>query len=168
VSERPGTIHLPARAIVVPPTVSREAQAVMAKPPAERAEYPALDDPAAWRAMIAAQDGALAAMMAGRAAAAEVTVRARDLTGGGRVYEITPPGLDDGDDRVYLDIHGGGFIHGGGELCAAMAVGTAVRMAARVWGSTTGCRPIIPFRPRSTTAWPPTAPCWPSDRPAES
>jgi monoterpene epsilon-lactone hydrolase len=133
VSERPGTIRLPARDIAVPSTVSREAQAVMANPPAERAEYPALDDHQAWRAMIAAHDGALATMMAGRAAAAEVTVVSRDLAGGGRVYEITPPGLDDGDDRVYLDIHGGAFIHGGGELCATMAVGTAIRMGARVW-----------------------------------
>jgi hypothetical protein len=43
VSERPGTIRLPARDIAVPSTVSREAQAVLANPPAERAEYPALD-----------------------------------------------------------------------------------------------------------------------------
>lgn len=131
--ERPGTIRLPAREIAVPSTVSSEAQAVMAKPPMERPEFPALDDPQAWRAMIAAHDGALATMMAGRVAAAPVTVRTLELDGGGRVYEITPAGLDDGDDRVYLDIHGGGFIHGGGELCATMAVGTAVRMAARVW-----------------------------------
>ena len=45
-------------------------------------------------------------MMAGRGAAVPVTVHSRDLPGC-RVYEITPDGLDDGDDRVYLDIHGG-------------------------------------------------------------
>src|SRR6266496_1910879 len=72
------------------------------------------------------------AVMAGRAAAAPVTVENRDLAGC-RVYEITPSGLDDGDERVYLDIHGGGFIWGGGELCRTMAVGTAIRMAAQVW-----------------------------------
>jgi acetyl esterase/lipase len=44
VSERPGTIRLPARDIAVPSTVSREARALMANPPAERAQYPALDD----------------------------------------------------------------------------------------------------------------------------
>ena len=132
-SEPRGTIRLPARDIAVPTTLSKEAQAVLANPPpAERAEYPALDDPQAWRAMIAAHDGAIAAMMVGRPAAA-VTVRNRDLAGGGRVYEITPAGLGDGDERVYLDIHGGAFIYGGGELCATMAAGTAVRMAARVW-----------------------------------
>ena len=89
-SERPGTIRLPARDIPVPSTLSREAQAVLASPPSERAEYPALDDPDAWRAMIAAHDDALATMMAGRAAA-PVTVVKRDLPGGARVYGW-PPG----------------------------------------------------------------------------
>ena len=143
-SEPHGTIRLPARDISVPSTVSREAQAVMARPPAESAEFPALDDPQAWRAMIAAHDGAIAAMMAGRAGA-QVTVENRDLAGGGRVCEITPAGLDDGDERVYLDIHGGGFIHGGGELCATMAAGTAIRMAARVWAVDYRMPPDHPF-----------------------
>ena len=137
-SEPHGTIRLPARDIPVPSTVSREAQAVMARPPAESVEFPALDDPQAWRAMIAADDGAIAAMMAGRAGA-QVTVENRDLAGGGRVCEITPAGLDDGDERVYLDIHGGG------ELCATMAAGTAIRMAARVWAVDYRMPPDHPF-----------------------
>jgi monoterpene epsilon-lactone hydrolase len=145
VSERPGTIHLPARTIAVPSTLSQEAQAVLANPPVESFESPALDDHQAWRAMIAAHDGAIATMMAGRAAAAPVTVQHRDLSGGGLVYEITPDGLDDGDQRVYLDIHGGGFIWGGGELCATMAVGTATRMAARVWAVDYRMPPDHPF-----------------------
>lgn len=141
--ESRGTIRLPARDIPVPASVSREAQAVIANTPAQRTEYPALDDPGAWRAMIAAHDGAIAAMMAGRASA-PVTVRTRDL-GTCRVYEITPDGLADGDDRVYLDIHGGGFIWGGGELCATMATGTAIRMAARVWAVDYRMPPDHPF-----------------------
>jgi acetyl esterase/lipase len=138
-----GTIRLPARDIPVPASVSREAQAVIANTPAQRAEYPALDDPEAWRAMIAAHDGAIAAMMAGRAGA-PVTVRPRDL-GSCRVHEITPDGLDDADDRVYLDIHGGGFIWGGGDLCATMATGTAIRMATRVWAVDYRMPPDHPF-----------------------
>ena len=143
-SEPSGTIRLPARDIRVPSTVSKEAQAVLANPPAESFEFPALDDPEAWRAMIAAHDGAIAAMMGGRAAAAPVTVQHRDLAHC-RVYEITPAGLGDGDDRVYLDIHGGGFIWGGGDLCRTMATGTALRMAARVWAVDYRMPPDHPF-----------------------
>jgi monoterpene epsilon-lactone hydrolase len=127
-----GTIHLPERDIPVPSTVSPQARAVMASPPAASSEFPPLDDPGAWRAMIAVRDGAIAAMMSPRAAAAAVKVENRDLASG-RVYQITPDDLDGDDERIYLDIHGGGFIFGGGELCRAMAVGTAIRMAARVW-----------------------------------
>jgi epsilon-lactone hydrolase len=144
VSERPGTIRLPARDIAVPASISEQAQAVLANPPAESFEFPPLDDLPAWRAMIADHDGAIAAMLTGRAPAPVTTAR-RDLPGGGRVYEITPDGLDDGDDRVYLDIHGGGFIWGGGELCAAMAAGTAIRMAARVWAVDYRMPPDHPF-----------------------
>lgn len=140
----PGTVHLPARDIPVPSTVSPEARAVLENPPAERFDFPPVDDRAAWRTMIAAHDDAIAAMMAGRAADAPVTVRPRDLDGT-RVYEISPDGLGEGDERVYLDIHGGGFIWGGGELCAAMAVGTAVRMAARVWAVDYRMPPDHPF-----------------------
>ena len=143
VTEPRGTIRLPARDIPVPDSVSREARGVIANTPAQRVEYPALDDPAAWRAMIAAHDGAIAAMMTGRAAA-PVTVKNRDLADC-RVYEITPEGLDDSDDRVYLDIHGGGFIWGGGELCAVMATGTALRMGARVWAVDYRMPPDHPF-----------------------
>jgi len=143
-SEPPGTIRLPERDIRVPSTVSPEARAMMASPPAESFEFPAPDDPKAWRTMIAAHDGAIAAMMAGRAAAAPVTVQNRDLACC-RVYEITPDGLDDGDERVYLDIHGGGFIWGGGELSRTMAVGTAIRMAARVWAVDYRMPPDHPF-----------------------
>jgi epsilon-lactone hydrolase len=35
-----------------------------------------------------------------------------------RVYEITPADLDGDDERIYLDIHGGGFIYGGARTSA--------------------------------------------------
>jgi len=147
VSEQSGAIRLPARDIPVPSSVSPQARAVLANPPAERFDFPPLDDLAAWRTMIAAHDAAITAMLARGPASDPVgrpTVERRDLADG-RVYEITPPGLDDGDERVYLDIHGGGFIWGGGELCAAMASGTATRMAARVWAVDYRMPPDYPF-----------------------
>ena len=47
------------------------------------------------------------------------------------VYVITPRDVD--DERVYLDLHGGAFIVGGGELCQGTGVMTSRRMRMRVW-----------------------------------
>jgi len=58
-SESPPTLHLPARDIPIPTSVSAEAQAMMAMPPMEKIEYPALDDIEGWRTLIAAYDDIL-------------------------------------------------------------------------------------------------------------
>jgi acetyl esterase/lipase len=143
-SESRRTLHLPERDIPIPSSVSPQAQAAMAMPHMEASEYPALDDPEAWRTMIATRDGAIAPLVSERASTAPVKTEQRDLGGFG-VYEITPADLDTGDERIYLDIHGGGFIYGGGELCRAMAVNTALRMGARVWAVDYRMPPDHPF-----------------------
>jgi epsilon-lactone hydrolase len=143
-SESRNFLHLPARDIPIPSSVSPEAQAVMAMPRMPGSEFPALDDPGAWRAMVAARDGEIAPLVLQRAAAIPVKTEEMDL-GAFRVYEITPAELDDDDERVYLDIHGGGFTQGGGELCRAMAASTAVRMGARVWAVDYRMPPDYPF-----------------------
>ena len=131
-SESRPAILLPAREIPVPTSVSAEAQAVMAMPAMEQPEFPPVDDVDAWRVMIADHDRAIAALMAERMASAAVKTEELDLDGL-RVYEITPIDVSDDDQRVYLEIHGGAFVHGAGESCRAMAVGTAMRVGARVW-----------------------------------
>ncbi|HTR69179.1 MAG TPA: alpha/beta hydrolase [Mycobacteriales bacterium] len=125
-------LHVPARDIPIPTSVSPQAQAVLSMPPSESAPFPALDDIDAWRTMIAAQDETVARMMAQRADDLNVTVEDLDI-GAIRGFEITPAGIDPDDRRIYLDIHGGAFIYGGGEVCRAMASGTAARIGARVW-----------------------------------
>jgi epsilon-lactone hydrolase len=56
VSDPRAMLHLPARDIPIPTSVSAEAQAVLAMPPMEKMEYPALDDLEGWRAMIASYE----------------------------------------------------------------------------------------------------------------
>ena len=56
VSDPHTMLHLPARDIPIPTSVSAEAQAVLAMPPMEKMEYPALDDLEGWRAMIASHE----------------------------------------------------------------------------------------------------------------
>jgi acetyl esterase/lipase len=125
-------LHLPARDIPVPTSVSAEAQAVIAMPAMEQPPFPPVGDLDAWRAAIAAHDQSIAGLMAERAAAAPVTCRELEVDGV-RVYEIVPDELDATDPCVYLEIHGGAFVFGGGELCRDMSVGAALRVGARVW-----------------------------------
>ena len=140
--ERPA-LCLPAREIPIPTSVSAEAQAAMAMAPLPAPDHPAPDDLDGWRAMIAAQDEAIAGMMADRAAGAPVVTTELDV--GAYVYEIVPTALADGDRRVYLDIHGGAFVFGAGECCRVMSVGTAARFGARVWAVDYRMPPDHPF-----------------------
>jgi acetyl esterase/lipase len=107
-------------------------------------EYPPLDDLDAWRSMIAEQDKAVGAILSARAADAPVTTQELDL-GGVRIYDITPHGRAAGDDRVYLDLHGGAFIYGAGDTCRAMGAGTAQRVGQRVWAVDYRMPPDHPF-----------------------
>ncbi|WP_235748411.1 alpha/beta hydrolase [Nocardia coffeae] len=64
---------------------------------------------------------------------------------GVRVYVITPAGVDPSDRRVMLDIHGGSFVYGGGQVCRAMAVGQTVPMGVRAWSVDYRQPPDHPF-----------------------
>ena len=121
-------LHLPARDIPVPTSVSPEAQKVLSMgslaPPAK--EPPALDDVAGWRAFVEEADGFVRSLVGGAAGAFEGTVEERDI-GPCPVYVVTPPEVRDDDRRVYLDIHGGAWMMGGGDLCRMTAVTSAGR-----------------------------------------
>ena len=91
-SEPPPTLHLPARDIPIPTSVSAEAQAIMAMPPMEKIEYPALDDIEGWRTMIASYDETVAAILGDRVSNASVKTEDVEL-GNVRVCQITPIGL---------------------------------------------------------------------------
>lgn len=135
---------VPERRIPIPSSVSAEAQAVLAMPPMEPTNYPAPNDRDAWVAMIAENDQMVATMVGDRAASAPVKTDELDVEGV-HVYQITPTDLAERDDHVYLDIHGGGFIFGAGEVCRAMGMGTAARMELRVWAVDYRMPPDRPF-----------------------
>jgi len=130
--------HLPARDIPVPSSISEQAQAMLAMGPLmPDAEYPALDDHDAWRAMIAERERAVLAMLTSAAPGAAAGAPAAQVDeidpGGFPVYVVLPAGVAPDDRRVYLDIHGGAWIQGGGEVCRATALRTAPMYGARVW-----------------------------------
>ncbi len=94
--------------------------------------YPALDDKGGWRAYVAAVDQGVLPLLSRICEAVPVEVEVRDANGA-RVFDITPQGLPDHSRGVILDIHGGGLIMCGGELCRLMGIGLAARIGRRIW-----------------------------------
>ena len=130
-SEGP-VLHVPARDIPVPAGLSPQAKAMMAQAGPALPPWPPQDDIEAWRATIERMDeqGLAGLSMMSRGADVEV---AEIEVGGVRVYDVTPRDLGPGDQAVYLDIHGGSLLWGGGESCRAMGIITAGMVRARVW-----------------------------------
>jgi monoterpene epsilon-lactone hydrolase len=135
-----GALHLE-RTIRVPPTISAHAQSVMVAGVAmlddrlaQPRTYPPLDDAAAWKAYIAEMDAAIVSGFAASALdipAKIETTEIADVT----VNLITPEGVDAGDDApIFLDIHGGALVAGGGEACRMMNTSAAARAGLHTWG----------------------------------
>jgi acetyl esterase/lipase len=129
---KPNVLHVPARAIPVPAHMSAQAQAWLSMPwPTGGAGYPALHDAEGWRQHVAAGDAMiLQVYMSGRSQEG-LSIEAISIDGVAG-FALTPEGVTGADRRVYLDIHGGALIMGAGEVCKAMAMGTAATVGARV------------------------------------
>ena len=139
-------VHLPARDIPVPTSVSPEAQAALAMgrlgPPPR--EYPALDDVAGWKALVAETDGFVQSMIGDPTAGFTGTIEERDI-GPCPLYVLTPEGARDDDRRVYFDIHGGAWVLGGGDLCKMTAISSASQLGTRTWAVDYRMPPDHPF-----------------------
>lgn len=86
--------------------------------PIVRMPNPALDDTAGWTAMVEQNDAMIAGMLG--AMQLPVTSELHEL-GGVPTYVVTPMGAPTSDDSpVYLSIHGGALMMGGGDLTRIM------------------------------------------------
>jgi acetyl esterase/lipase len=127
-------LHVPARDIPVPTSVSPEAQAVLAMGPMEAPEYPELDDVEGWRKYIAATDEMVLGMFADSGLMSAEGFEVEEIVADGvRIFAVNPPAVDADDARVYLDFHGGAFIVGGGDVCRGTGIMTARKVGMRVW-----------------------------------
>ncbi|HXY91782.1 MAG TPA: alpha/beta hydrolase [Acidimicrobiia bacterium] len=127
-------LHVPAREIPVPTSVSPEAQAVLAVGPMPSPEYPELDDAEGWRKYIAATDEMVLGMFGESGLMSAEGFEIEEISVDGvTVFVVTPPAVGADDSRVYLDIHGGAFIVGGGEVCRGTGIMTARKVGMRVW-----------------------------------
>jgi acetyl esterase/lipase len=149
------SLHIPARDIPVPATVSEQARTILAMGAlTPLGEFPPLDDLDAWRKVIAAREEVMLAGILNRdeesarspGAPPRVETQVDEINFAGfPVYVVTPDGVRDDDRRVYLEFHGGGFIHFGGEACRLMARDTAAIVGARVWSVDYRMAPDHPY-----------------------
>ena len=135
-------MQVPARDVPVPASVSGQAQALLAMgvlaPPVE---WPPLDDLKAWQRLAAdldamVTDGAVPAVALSVTGAVETGVAAETETihvDGVTVHVSTPEGVQADDRRVFLLLHGGAFIQGGGASARYGAGAMAGSVGATVW-----------------------------------
>jgi acetyl esterase/lipase len=138
VQDGPTVLHLPAREVPLPGTVSPQAQAILAmdlsagRPAAPRPPA-AVDDLEGWRRWVEARNAEWRATATEQDAAEASAAVTETLVGGTRVYLITPADHPAGAVRVLLHLHGGGLLLGGGDLCALGGRSIAERLQARTW-----------------------------------
>jgi len=122
-----GILHLPARDIPLPQSISAEARALLAAIAERpvRGEMPEGNDPVAWKRAIAeAEEGVLPFLrpLDGLPGLTRDTVSMAGVT----TYVATPEGAP--SDRAYLDIHGGGLVMLAGEATRLMGLMMASRV----------------------------------------
>lgn len=124
------------RFIPVPTSVSEQAQAFLGMADlfgGDGAGEPDHTDIDAWRTTIATADEMLVAVIGAQAPEPASTLEEVSV-GEVPVYVLTPEGAPDGPDRpVYLDIHGGALIMGGGEACKVMGRRMAATVQIETW-----------------------------------
>lgn len=131
VQNRP-VLRVPAREIPVPSHLSPQAQAQLAMGAMSNPTWPVQDDIDAWRRLVQNQDAIGLQGLTALSQAVNAEVEELDIDGV-RVFAITPEAVAAEDASVYLDIHGGALLWGGGPSCRAMGIITAGMVRARVW-----------------------------------
>jgi len=130
--ERLTPVTMRARDIAPPRTISTQAQQMLSDGAAvPLSTYPAPDDLDGWRAFLdagsAMREEMAAPMLAGVTAQIE-TVRIAGVL----CYDCVPAGGADPDGPVYLYIHGGAFVFGGGLFAKALGARGADALGMRV------------------------------------
>ena len=143
-SSHAALLHVPARDIPVPTGLSLEAQAQLGQGSLSNPPWPAQDDIPAWRALIAEMDKFGVAGLSMMAQYVDADVDEIDADGV-RVYVVTPRNLPPGDEAVYIDVHGGALLWGGGECCRLMGMISAMMFRAKVWAVDYRMPPDHPF-----------------------
>jgi monoterpene epsilon-lactone hydrolase len=136
--------HVVARSEVpLPVSVSDRAREFLAAPPARQGDLPALEDTEGWlRHVVRANEGLLERLGQRQL---PLSVEEREI-GGVPTYVMWAPDVAATTDTpIYLDIHGGALIMGGGECCRLMAGVSAMSTGMIVWAPDYRMPPLHPY-----------------------
>ena len=122
------------RYIPVPTSVSEQAQQFLGMDMfGGSAGRVAPSDIEGWRALIKETDELLVAVMGTQVEHLHSSVQSRSV-GGVPIFVVTPEGVDEADTQpIYLDIHGGSLLMGGGKACELMARRMAAQVQMQTW-----------------------------------
>ncbi len=122
------------RFIGVPASVSQQAQQFLSMDMfGDSADPLDPNDLDGWRAKIEASNQLLVEVLTPEVEKLGSTVESHSIDGV-PVFVVTPEGVDGGPDQpIYLDIHGGALIMGGGKACEVMAQKMAAQVQLRTW-----------------------------------
>jgi acetyl esterase/lipase len=142
------SLHLDARDIPVPRSISPEAQAFLSRA-AEGSvisrDYPALEDTEGWLRWVEQADANMSAMRAAGSSLAEGADVETLTMGEAPCYRAVSRKADANSDNVFFSIHGGAFVAGGGEGCLFGARVAAVTMGATVYAPDYRMPPLFPY-----------------------
>lgn len=106
------SLHLPARVIAIPQSLSNAAKSVMAAPTMVGLPYPTTNDVQAWSDYVQAMDASILAHM--QNALSSVVADVEEIkVDGARIFCLTPHSPRVSERFVYFDIHGGALVMGG-------------------------------------------------------
>ena len=130
------------RTFPAPSTVSAQAQEWLAFDGGELS-YPAPEDTDAWLAMVEQANRSTVA----RFPISELPVAVEELdVNGVAVYAARPHGVPEkADEPVFLWMHPGGLLVGGGDACRATTCRTALSTSMLVWGVDYRLPPLYPY-----------------------
>jgi acetyl esterase/lipase len=112
-SDDPTTLPIPAHTIPIPDTISPEAKAFLTAAAKRIRAQLAGNNPQS-----PSDPAAVAKYLQSMASGFKGTATTIPLSGGAQIYRLTPDGRTGRLAKVaYMDIHGGGFVQGGGETC---------------------------------------------------
>ena len=144
------TTHPPAPSskVPVPSSISPEAQRYLSSenPFGDSPEPADLADTQAWIRWVESRDRVIVERLESLLPADLPLERSEFELGGVSTCVLRPNHVPDGPDTpIYLDIHGGALIIGGGEACRLMASGGALGRSMITWAVDYRMPPLHPF-----------------------